>query len=306
MRDIFDLSACTLCPKECKCDRTKGKTGFCGANDKLYIARATKHMWEEPCISGENGSGTVFFSGCNLSCVFCQNHEISHNNTGFEVSVARLCEIFFNLRDSGVHNINLVTAGHFLPQVLEAVELSKKRGLDIPCVYNSSGYEKVDAISRCEGLIDIYLPDFKYISSDRAKRYSHAADYPLVVQKAIDEMARQQPVCTFDENGILKSGVIIRHLMLPSGLEESKKIIKYIYDTYKNNVYISIMSQYTPFGNLENFPELKKKVKKSEYNRLVDYALELGVENAFIQEGDSADESFIPDFSGQGVINEVK
>lgn len=306
MRDIFDLSYCTLCPRECKCDRTKGKTGFCGASDKLYVARATKHMWEEPCLSGENGSGTVFFSGCNLSCVFCQNREISHNNTGFEVSTERLCEIFFKLRESEVHNINLVTAGHFLSKVLEAVELSKKRGLNIPFVYNSSGYEKVDAISRCEGLIDIFLPDFKYFSKDSAKRYSHAADYPEVAQKAIDEMVRQQPVCTFDENGILKSGVIIRHLMLPGGLAESKKIIKYIYDTYKNNVFISIMSQYTPFGDLENFPELKKKVKKSEYDRLVDYALELGVENAFIQEGDSADESFIPDFSGQGVINEVK
>lgn len=306
MRDIFDLSTCTLCPKECRCDRTKGETGYCGTTDKLYIARATKHMWEEPCISGENGSGTVFFSGCNLSCVFCQNREISHNNTGFETSVARLCEIFFELRNKGVHNINLVTAGHFLPKVLDAVSLAKKRGLDIPFVYNSSGYEKTEALSRCEGLIDIYLPDFKYISQERAKRYSHAYDYPKVAQKAIDEMVRQKPVCVFDENGILKSGVIIRHLMLPGGLYESKKIIKYIYDRYQDDVFISIMSQYTPFGDLKKFPELKKKVKKSEYDRLVDYALSLGVENAFIQEGGSADKSFIPDFSGQGVINEVK
>ena len=301
MSDIFDLTRCTLCPKECGVDRTNGKVGFCGANDKIKIARASLHQWEEPCLSGANGSGTVFFSGCNMTCVYCQNGEISHKNKGIEITKERLCDIFFELKEKGAHNINLVTAGHFLPIVLDAVSKAKEKNIDIPFVYNSSGYEKVESLERADGLIDIYLPDFKYIDKTQASRYSKAPDYPEVAMKAIDEMVRQRPKCIFDDNGIMCSGVIVRHLLLPNGLTDSKKAIKYLYEKYGDNIYISIMSQYTPFGNLDNFPELLNKVKSSDYEKLIDYAVKIGITNAFIQEGEAASESFIPDFSGQGV-----
>ena len=301
MNDIFDFGNCRLCPKECGADRKNGKTGTCGANDKIKIARASLHRWEEPCLSGDNGSGTVFFSGCNMSCVYCQNSEISHKNKGIVITKERLLKIFFELKEQGAHNINLVTAGHFLPLVLDVVAEAKKQNLGIPFVYNTSGYEKKESLKAAEGLIDIYLPDFKYIDKERAARYSKASDYPDVAMAAIDEMVRQRPTCVFDDKGILKSGVIVRHLLLPSGLTESKKVIKYLYEKYGDNVYISIMSQYTPFGDLDEFPELLKKASDKEYQKLIDYAINIGITNAFIQEGSSASESFIPDFSGQGV-----
>lgn len=298
------MSSCTLCPRNCGVDRTKN-TGICGANDKIKIARASLHLWEEPCISGENGSGTVFFSGCNLSCVYCQNKKISHENFGITVDKARLCEIFFELKMRGVHNINLVTASHFLPDVLSAVELAKRQNIGIPFVYNTSSYERVDALKMCEGLIDIFLPDFKYIESDSAKKYSNAPDYPEIAMDAIDEMVRQQGTPQFDEDGMMTKGVIVRHLMLPGRLIESKKVIKYLYEKYKDNIFLSIMNQYTPVGNLDAFPELCRKVNDADYEELIDYAVDLGVENAFIQEGGAAEESFIPDFDGYGVIREV-
>lgn len=301
MTDIFDLNSCRLCPKECGVDRTNGKTGFCGASNKIKISRASLHHWEEPCLSGTNGSGTVFFSGCNMSCVYCQNSEISHKNKGIEITKERLLKIFFELKEKGAHNINLVTAGHFLPLVLDAITEAKEKNINIPFVYNSSGYEKAEALRKADGLIDIYLPDFKYMDKVRASRYSAASDYPEIAMKAIDEMVRQKQTCIFDDDGILQSGVIVRHLLLPDGLTESKKVIKYLYEKYKDNIYISIMSQYTPFGNLENYPELLNKVKFSDYEKLIDYAVKIGVSNAFIQEGEAASESFIPDFSGQGV-----
>lgn len=294
------MTSCALCPRECGVDRRKNK-GFCGSGDKIVGARASLNQWEEPCLSGERGSGTVFFAGCNMGCVFCQNGEISRGNKGIEITAERLCEIFFELCDKGAHNINLVTAGHFLPKILEAVKMAKQKGIKIPFVYNSSGYEKVDAIKRCEGLIDIYLPDFKYIKEESAKKYSNAPDYPEVVKSAIAEMVRQMPVCTFDDEGIMQSGVIVRHLLLPTHLAESKKIIKYLHDTYGDSIYISIMSQYTPVGRIEKFPELTKKVSQKEYDELVDFAIDTGVENAFIQEGESASESFIPEFCGEGI-----
>lgn len=304
MKDIFDLRACTLCPRECGIDRTKSNKGVCGTSDKVRAARASLHRWEEPCLSGNAGSGTVFFSGCNMGCVYCQNKEISHKGKGVEISTERLCEIFFELCDMGAHNINLVTAGHFLPEVLKSVEMAKVQGIDIPFVYNSSGYECVEALKRCEGLIDIYLPDFKYMDRKSAKKYSKAADYPEIATDAIAEMVRQRPKCRFDADGIMTEGVIVRHLMLPEGLDESKRIIKYLYETYKDKIFISIMSQYTPVGDLKDFPELQNTVSQKDYDELIDYAIELGVENAFIQEGTAASESFIPDFSGQGIIKD--
>ena len=306
MGDIFDFRECTLCPRECKANRERGKTGVCGASNKIFTARASLHLWEEPCLSGANGSGTVFFTGCSLSCVYCQNSQISHKNTGYEIDENRLCEIFFELRSKGAHNINLVTAAHFLPNVLKAVEKAKVQGIGIPFVYNSSGYEKAEALTRADGLIDIYLPDFKYFEEERAKKYSFAPDYPQVAKALIAEMVRQQPKCVFDENGMMLKGVIVRHLMLPSGFYDSKKIVKYLHKTYGSKIYMSLMSQYTPFGNLENYPELQQKINAADYEKLIDCAINLGVENAFIQDGESSSESFIPDFSGQGIINEVK
>lgn len=299
------MNSCTLCPRNCGVDRTKGKAGVCGAIDKIKIARASLHLWEEPCISGKNGSGTVFFSGCNLSCVYCQNKKISHENFGITVDRERLCEIFFELKERGAHNINLVTAAHFLPDVLKSIELAKAQGIGIPFVYNTSSYEKVVALKQCDGLIDIFLPDFKYIENSTAKKYSNAPDYPEVAKAAIDEMVRQRPTPVFSEDGMMTKGVIVRHLLLPERLTESKKIIKYLYQKYKDNIFLSIMNQYTPVGNLEAFPELKRRVKDSDYEKVIDYALSLGVENAFIQEGGAAEESFIPDFDGYGVVKEV-
>lgn len=298
--DIFDLTACRLCPRRCGVNRVAGEKGLCGESDTIRAGRASLHQWEEPCLSGENGSGTVFFSGCNMGCIFCQNGEISHRGAGISITPERLCEIFFELKEKGAHNINLVTAGHFLPQVLKSVEMAKTQKFDIPFVYNSSGYERVDAIKRCEGLIDIYLPDFKYMDSGMAKKYSNAPDYPEVAKSAMAEMVRQKPLCTFDAD-IMESGVIVRHLLLPGGLSDSKKIIKYLLETYGDKIYISIMSQYTPMGKLENFPELNKTVSQADYDELIDYAIELGAENAFIQEGGAASESFIPDFCGEGI-----
>lgn len=302
MRDIFDLKECILCHKECKKDRASGETGACGASDKILCARAMLHMWEEPCLSGTKGSGAVFFAGCSLSCAFCQNSEISHKAKGIEITKERLCEIFFELENKGAHNINLITAGHFLPSVLDAVEAAKKKGIKIPFIYNTSGYEKSEALARAEGLIDIYLPDFKYMDNERAKKYSKTPDYPDVTKTAIDEMVRQQPECKFSEDGIMTSGVIVRHMMLPEGISDSKRIVRYLYNAYGDKIYISLMSQYTPFGDSKKFPELKRKITKKEYEKLIKYTLSLGVENAFIQEGEAADESFIPDFSGQGIV----
>lgn len=305
MKDYFDLSKCILCPRECKKNRAKGEIGLCGAKDKIKAARASLHFWEEPCISGKNGSGTIFFSGCNLNCIFCQNKEISHKNTGVEIDENRLCEIFFEIYDQGAHNINLVTATHYLPQILSAIKMAKGKGLNIPFVYNSSGYERPEVLKCAKGLIDIYLPDFKYIEYERAMKYSGAKNYPEVVKSAIAEMVRQQPECVFNDDGMMRRGVIVRHLMLPEGLNESKKIVKYLYETYGNKIFLSLMSQYTPVGNLDSFPELREKVSQADYEKLVDYAVCLGVENAYIQVGEAASESFIPDFSGQGIIKEV-
>lgn len=301
--DIFDLSRCLLCPRKCGADRLSGDLGYCRETAQMRASLAYLHQWEEPCLSGNKGSGTVFFSGCNMGCVFCQNGQISHKGTGFEITPERLCEIFFELKEKGAHNINLVTAGHFLPMVLSAVESAKKQNIGLPFVYNSSGYERVEAIKRCEGLIDIYLPDFKYMDESLSKKYSNAPDYPKVAKDALAEMVRQQPECIFDGD-LMKNGVIVRHLLLPRNLADSKKVVRYLLDTYGDNIYISLMSQYTPIAGLDGYPELQKTVSEADYDALIDYAIELGVENAFIQEGTAASESFIPDFSGQGIIKE--
>lgn len=295
---------CTLCPRNCAVNRENGERGICGQTSEIKVARAALHFWEEPCISGEAGSGTVFFSGCSLHCVFCQNEEIANGTVGKNITVERLAEIFLELQEKGANNINLVTPGHFIPQIKEALLLAKQKGLKLPIVYNTSSYESVDAIRSLDGFVDIYLPDFKYMSSELATRYSHATDYAKVAKEVIAEMVRQTGRPVFeqdDEDGLIKRGTIVRHLMLPGYLEDSKAVIRYLYETYGNDIYISIMSQFTPLSNVKEYPELNRKVTEEEYEELVNYAIELGVEQGFVQEGDVAKESFIPNFDCEGV-----
>ena len=298
------MKICTLCPRNCKVNRENGEKGICGQTKDVRVARAALHFWEEPCISGKEGSGTVFFSGCSLHCVFCQNETIANGTVGKVITIERLAEIFLELQEQGANNINLVTPGHFIPQIKEALLLAKKRGLTLPVVYNTSSYESVEALKSLDGLIDIYLPDFKYMSSELSGKYSHAADYAKVAKAAIAEMVRQTGEPVFDENGedgLLKKGTIVRHLTLPGCMEDSKEILKYLHDTYKEQIYISIMNQFTPLENVAKFTELNRKITDEEYEELIDYAIEIGIEQGFIQEGETAEESFIPDFNCFGV-----
>ncbi len=294
------MSLCTLCPRNCNIDRSI-KKGYCGMGNKIKIARAALHFWEEPCISGDVGSGTVFFSGCSLGCVYCQNKEISRGGVGKEITANRLTEIYFELQDKGAANINLVTGDHFIPQIVPTLEYARKNGLKIPVILNTSSYIKIDALKMLEGLVDIYLPDLKYTDNTVAKKYSKADDYFECASEAVGEMVRQVGKPIFDDRGYIKSGVIIRHLLLPNNVTHSKTVLKYIYETYKNDIYVSIMSQYTPCGELLQFPELNRKVTKREYEKLLTYAMDLGIENAFIQEGNAAKECFIPSFDSEGV-----
>lgn len=298
------MNTCTLCPRNCAVDREKGKTGICGQTIEIKAARAALHYWEEPCISGKEGSGAVFFSGCPLHCVFCQNQNIANGIAGKIITKERLAEIFLELQEKGANNINLVTAGHFAPQVIQAILSAKSHGLSIPIVYNTSSYETVDTIKSLEGLVDIYLPDFKYMDEALSQKYSHAGDYSRVAKAAIAEMVRQTGSAVFrggDEEGLMERGTIVRHLILPGCTEDSKKVIQYLYETYGNNIYISIMNQFTPLPGLEKYPELNRRVTETEYDAVVDYAISLGVECGFIQEGETAEESFIPEFDGEGL-----
>ena len=295
------MENCRLCPRNCGVNRLEGQRGFCGADAKIRAARAALHMWEEPCISGREGSGALFFSGCSLGCVFCQNRSISRGERGKEVSPERLVEIMLNLQEQKANNINLVTAGHYVPQVGAALALAREQGLCLPVVYNSSGYEKPETLRLLEGLVDIYLPDFKYMSPELAASCSRAPDYPEIAKAALEEMVRQAGSPQFDERGMMTGGVIVRHLLLPGHVADSKRVVKYLYGTYGNRIYISLMNQYTPMPAVAGDPLLSRKVTKREYSRLVDYALSLGLEQGFIQEGETAKESFIPEFDGEGV-----
>lgn len=346
------MKKCTLCPRNCMTDRANGETGVCGQTKQLKVARAALHYWEEPCISGKGGSGAVFFSGCALHCVFCQNHNIANGTAGKPISQERLCEIFLELQEKGANNINLVTPGHFVPQIIPALKRARRQGLVLPIVYNTSSYESVDTIRRLDGLVDVYLPDFKYMSAELSAKYSHAADYSKAAKAAVAEMVRQTGAAVFapekcaketaddtvpaakqrleaDGTGsaaaekmqgseadfdtvgadfdpveagwLMKRGTIVRHLLLPGCTEDSKAVIRYLYETYGNTVYISIMNQFTPLAGLKRYPELNRRVTDEEYEEVVGYALGLGVECGFIQEGDTAEESFIPEFDGEGV-----
>ena len=300
-----DRTTCTLCPRACGAGRAAGTPGFCGETDTLRVGRAALHFWEEPCISGACGSGTVFFAGCTLRCVYCQNHDLIRSGAGIPVTEERLTEIFFELREKGAANINLVTPDHFIPQILPAVRAAKKEGLGLPFVWNLSGYETAEQLRMIEGAADVYLTDLKYLDSDLAGRYSSAPDYPEVAKAALAEMVRQKPRLCFDEKGMLREGVIVRHLLLPSHVNPSKEVLRYLRGTYGDAILVSIMNQYTPRPGIETeFPELARRVTKREYEKLVAFALSLGMENAFIQEGPTALESFIPAFDGEGVTKQ--
>lgn len=295
------MSACTLCPRECHVDRSSGKKGFCGMDGTIYLARAALHMWEEPCISGTKGSGAVFFSGCGLRCCFCQNHDIAIGSRGLPVSVERLGEIFLELKEKGAANINLVTGAHYVPQIIEALKLARMQGMDLPVVYNSSGYEKLETLKLLEGYVDIYLPDLKYMEPDLAQKFSHAPDYVERAKAAIKEMVRQSGSCQFGEDGYIRRGTIVRHLILPGHTKNSRKVLRYLHETYGEEIYISIMNQYTPVREFGEFKELNRKVTKREYEKVLDTAVEMGIQNGFIQEGETASESFIPEFDYEGV-----
>lgn len=288
---------CNQCPRKCNVDRTR-TAGYCKSPEKFRLSRAALHFWEEPCISGKNGSGAVFFSGCNLGCLFCQNYEISHENKGMTVSDDGLIKIFENLIEQGANNINLVNPTHYAVQL---ATLLKKYKPSVPVVYNSSGYESTETLKMLDGLVDIYLPDFKYIRNDKALKYSRAEDYPEVAMRALEEMYLQREKTEFDENGIMKKGMIIRHLILPSNTNSSLKILDFINEKFPN-AYVSLMAQYTPCNDLSAVPELDRKITEREYNKVVDYALNLGMDKIFIQSGESADEKFIPDFDFTGII----
>ena len=314
------LRACMLCPRACGADRMRGIAGFCGQTGEIRAARAALHRWEEPCISGTKGSGTVFFSGCCLGCVFCQNQAIASGAAGKKISTERLAEIFLELQAAGANNINLVTACHFVPQVITALETARRDGLRLPVVYNTGGYETVDTIRMLEGYVDIYLPDLKFRDRERCRRYAHAPDYFEKASAAIREMVRQIGKMEFtdertgtekldvhayqkrqEESLLMTRGVIVRHLLLPGGLEDSRKIISYLLETYGERIFISIMNQYTPMPQADGHPELRETVTESEYEALISHALMLGIENGFIQEGETVGESFIPAFDGTGI-----
>ena len=285
---------CNLCPRKCNSLRTESENsnGFCKMPLQLRVARADLHFWEEPSISGKNGSGTVFFSGCPLSCVYCQNYAISHKRGGRDITPDELAEIFKMLEYKGAHNINLVTPTHYVLGIKEALSIYKPK---IPVVYNSSGYERIETLKMLEGLVDIYLLDLKYLSNDRALKYSGAEDYPMYAKNAILEANRQQPVCEIID-GIMQKGVIIRHLLLPQGTREAMAVFDWVRENTAG-AYFSIMSQYIPGGNAENYPEINRKVTKREYNKVLNYICGFDFPNVYIQDTSSADKSFIPEFN---------
>ena len=296
------MEDCTLCPRACHVNRLQGQTGYCGQTADIMAARASLHYWEEPCISGTSGSGTVFFSGCNLRCVFCQNHNIAIGKAGRIITPEHLTEIYLQLQEQGANNINLVTPTHFLPQIVLSLEAARKQGLHIPVVYNTGSYESPDALRHLEGLVDIYLPDLKYFSAELSATYSHAPDYFETACAAIAEMYRLAGDPVIDPaTGLMQRGVIVRHLILPGHTKDSKKILRYLHETYGNHIYISIMNQYTPLPQTADIKELNRTVTPEEYDRVLRFAERIGIEQGFRQEGSAASESFIPEFDERGL-----
>lgn len=298
MIDIYNK--CNLCPRSCNINRNN-EFGVCKSSSKVKIARAALHYYEEPSISGNNGSGTIFFSGCNLKCCYCQNKEISHDNFGKEITVERLSEIMLELEKKKANNINLVTPTHFIPSIIEAIKLARCKGLSIPIVYNTSGYESIESLKLLEGYVDIYLTDFKYFDNTLGKNLSKCNNYFEVASSAIDEMYRQVSKNIFNEDGIMIKGIIVRCLVLPTKSNDTKNIINYLYKKYQDNIYLSIMNQYTPVIINKEYPFLNDIVSDDEYDAVIDYALDLGIKNAYMQEGKTCSDSFIPLFNLDGV-----
>ena len=295
------LENCTLCPRECKVNRLEGMRGYCGMDSRIRAARAALHMWEEPCISGKKGSGAVFFSGCGLRCCFCQNRDIAIGDSGKEITVQRLADIFLELEQKGAANLNLVTGAHYVPQIISALEIAKEKGFGLPVVYNSSGYEKVETLRMLDGYVDVYLPDMKYADGRLAASFSHAEDYPRRAGAAIAEMVRQTGACQFEQEGYIRKGTIVRHLILPGHTKNSLAVLEYLHKTYGNDIFISVMNQYTPVWKQEKYQELNRKVTRREYEKVLNCAIKLGIENGYFQEGETAKESFIPKFDYEGV-----
>ena len=290
------LKKCRLCPKNCGINRLEGELGFCKSSSSVKVAKASLHLWEEPCISGLNGSGTVFFSNCNLHCVFCQNHDISQKLVGKEISIEDLSNIFLAQQQKGAHNINLVTPTHYVPQIIEALKISKQKGLVVPVLYNTNSYENEATIKALNGYIDVYLADLKYYKNEYAEKYSNAKEYFYYASNSIDEMFKQVGEVKFDSDGIIQKGLIVRHLMLPGLLFDTKKIIDHVYRKYGDSVFISLMNQYTPLYKANLYPEINKKLKRKHYDSIIEYCLRLGIKNAFIQDSGTASEIYVPDF----------
>ena len=290
------LEECMLCPHNCKVNRIEGKVGRCRAGKDVKLALASVHNFEEPCISGENGSGTLFFSGCNLSCVFCQNYKISHEGSGKEISKEDLADEMLKLEEKKVHNINIVTGFMFVPQIIEAIKIAKQKGFNLPIVYNTSGFESIETLKLLEGYVDIYLPDFKYFYDELGEEYSKVNNYFNVAIEAIKEMIRQRPENKFNENGIMEKGVIIRHLVLPNHIRNSKRVLKYIKDTFGKETYISVMAQYFPSNKANEYEKINRKLTEEEWNDIFDYIDILGFENGFLQELEDDEEKYVPNF----------
>ena len=294
------LKKCNLCPRRCGVDRSK-QLGLCGAGDKVRIALVSLHQWEEPCLIGENGAGTIFFSHCNLKCCFCQNYEISHLGRGVEVEINRLAEIFIEQQERGAANIELVTPTHYVPQIIEALNIAKSNGLQLPIVYNSNGYEKVETLELMRGYVDIFLPDLKYFDDDIAIKYSNAPNYFDIASRAITKMVELVGNVQFDSNAQLQSGVIVRHLILPNHRHDSIKIVDWLYKNFGDSIYISLMNQYTPMFQASKYKKVNRRLTTFEYNSVVNHAVDIGVKNCYIQTGKTATKDFVPDFNCSGV-----
>ena len=291
------LENCQICPRDCKVNRLLGKKGYCGCDDKIKIALVSTHDYEEPCISGKNGSGTIFFSNCNLNCVFCQNHEISQEGKGIEVTIDRLAEIFIEQQNRKVNNINLVTPTMYVYQIIEAIKIARKKGLRIPIIYNSNGYENVETIKMLKGYIDVYLPDLKYYNDLIAVKYSKAPKYFEIATEAIKEMINQVGNPIFNEDGIIQKGVIIRHLILPNHIQNSKNILKWIKENLNEDVYVSVMAQYFPTYKAKEIKEINRKISKKEYNEIENYLYMLDIKNGYMQDLGKHEEEYVPDFN---------
>ena len=288
-----ELECCTICPHNCKINRTKNP-GRCKSTDKIKIALYSIHNFEEPCISGEKGSGTIFFSNCNMNCVFCQNYEISQLGRGKEITIEELANVMIKQQERNVQNINLVTPTSYALHIVEAIKIARKKGLEIPIVYNTNGYESVETLKLLEGYVDIYLPDLKYYYDNLAKKYSKVDNYFEIATKAIQEMYRQVGTPVLDENGVMKNGLMIRHLILPNEVQNSKKVLKWIKENIDSNVYVSIMAQYFPTYKAKEIPEIARKITKEEYEKVENYLYELDLENGYIQELGEHEEEYVP------------